>query len=201
MSKTKPPKVVQDHHIKPRTVEELENDPTVMGQLPKTYGKIRPHLTPEQEAFMEHMHKHPFKGAAEICKDLGINRKKYQGWMQSGKFPAVMRAQQKVTETSLRMTRKRVLDGFLRATEMAEKLEKPTAMISGWKEIGRMCGYYEPDKTEININVKHEQMVKELKELPREELHKLAFQEGEVVDAEWDEVIGGADEKKSPDSL
>ena len=49
------------------------------------------------------------------------------------------------------MTRQRVLDGLLEAVELARERADPTAMISAWREIGRLCGYYAPERVRIGV--------------------------------------------------
>ena len=87
------------------------------------------------------------------------------------------------------------MDGMLEAIDLARILEKPTAMISGWKEVGRMCGFYEPDRKEITLNVQGAQLEKELKSLPREELYRLMEQHGQSLDSIIEgEVVNGDNE-------
>ena len=42
------------------------------------------------------------------------------------------------------MTREIVMEGLKEAIDMARLTSEPTAMIAGWREIGKMCGYYAP---------------------------------------------------------
>lgn len=61
--------------------------------------------------------------------------------------------EKKLYEASCQMTRKKVMDGFIAAAEMAQLQADPTAMTGAWREIGKMCGYYEPKKIDVNVNV------------------------------------------------
>ncbi len=56
-------------------------------------------------------------------------------------------------EAACGMTRKKVMDGLLEGVEMAKLAGEPSSMIAGWREIGKMCGYYEPSRRTIDINV------------------------------------------------
>jgi hypothetical protein len=47
-------------------------------------------------------------------------------------------------EEQSKMTKQRVMDGLLESIEMAKLMAEPNAMVKGWSEIGKMCGYYEP---------------------------------------------------------
>ena len=92
------------------------------------------------------------------------------------KMPNVLKAyrieKQKYEEAG-QMTRKRVMDGLLEAVEMAKLLSEPATMVSGWREIGKMCGYYEPVKHELNVNVTGDVTVRQLNGMSDAQLLKL----------------------------
>ncbi len=72
------------------------------------------------------------------------------------KDPAVIKIYERekaLYEASCQMTRKKVMDGLLEAADMARLQADPTAMVGAWREIGKMCGYYEPVRKRIDINV------------------------------------------------
>ena len=56
-------------------------------------------------------------------------------------------------EAENQMTRKRVMDGFLEAIDMAKLMAEPASMISGWREIGKLCGYFAPVETRVKVDV------------------------------------------------
>lgn len=56
-------------------------------------------------------------------------------------------------EEAAQMSRKKVMDGFLEAIEMAKLMAEPANMIAGWREIGKMCGYYAPVETRVKLDV------------------------------------------------
>ena len=105
------------------------------------------------------------------------------------KDPAVLKlynAEKLKYEEASHMTRKRVMDGLLEGIAMAKLMSEPASMIAGWREVGKMCGYYEPRKSKIEINVSGNVTVKQLEGLPDHELLKLV--RGEVEDVEFEEV-------------
>lgn len=107
------------------------------------------------------------------------------------KDPAILKlyhAEKLRYEEASSMTRKRVMDGLLEGIEMAKLMAEPASMIAGWREVGKMCGYYEPRKAKIEINVSGNVTVKQLESLPDHELLKLV--RGEVEDVEFEEVEG-----------
>lgn len=95
---------------------------------------------------------------------------------------AAIREQRAKYEEAGQMTKKRVLDGFLEAIEQGKLLTDPIAQIAGWREIAKLCGYYEPQKHEIALSVQGSLVVQKIQQLSDEELLKLA--EGEVLEGE-----------------
>ena len=56
-------------------------------------------------------------------------------------------------EESVQMTRKKVMDGMLESIEMAKLMSEPASMIAGWREIGKICGYYAPVEHKVKVDV------------------------------------------------
>lgn len=86
-------------------------------------------------------------------------------------------------EAACQMTRKRVMDGLLEGIDMAKLAGEPASMISGWREIGKMCGYYEPVTRKLDITLSGNVVMDRMNRLSDAELLKL-IQEGveEVAD-------------------
>jgi hypothetical protein len=97
--------------------------------------------------------------------------------------------EKKAYEAACQMTRKKVMDGFLEAAEMAKLQADPTAMVGAWREVGKMCGYYEPAKKTIDINI-NGQVTQKIERLDDDAL--LAIIKGQVdsnvLDAVFREV-------------
>lgn len=83
------------------------------------------------------------------------------------------------------MTKKKVIDGFLEAIDMARIKGDPMSMISGWREIGKMCGFYEPSKTQIEISMNGQLLLHKLNTMSDEELLKLAEGDQTVLEGEF----------------
>lgn len=143
----------------------------------------RENLTRKQIEFLETYTISPFIPEREVCASVGVTTKQLNQWKKGKRFNTAMQKAHNQTQKAANMSRKKVMDGMLEAIDLARILEKPTAMISGWKEVGRMCGFYEPDRKEITLNVQGAQLEKELKSLPREELYRLMEQHGESLDS------------------
>lgn len=54
--------------------------------------------------------------------------------------------------TASQMTKKKVIDMHLEAYDMAKLMAEPASMVSAAREIGKICGFYEPKKVEISLN-------------------------------------------------
>jgi hypothetical protein len=89
-------------------------------------------------------------------------------------------------EESSQMTRKKVMDGLLEGIEMAKLTSEPASMINGWKTVGQMCGYFEPVKRTLDVNINGNVNIKRLESMSDNELLKLI--KGEVTDVVFKEV-------------
>lgn len=86
-----------------------------------------------------------------------------------------------------KITKDRVTQGFLDAAEMARLQADPASMTKAWIEVAKLHGLYEATKVELNINAKHEVIVKNLQSMSDEEL--LAMAEGEAPAEVYDGVF------------
>lgn len=82
------------------------------------------------------------------------------------------------------VTKKRVIDGFLESIEMAKIKADPLTMIAGWREVGKMCGFYEPTKAKIEVSVQGQVLLQRLNGLSDEELLKLSEGDPTVLEGE-----------------
>ncbi len=83
------------------------------------------------------------------------------------------------------MTKKKVIDGFLEAIDIARVKADPLTMVAGWREVGKMCGFYEPTKTKLEISVKGQVLLEKMSAMSDEELLQLTHEhegEFEVID-------------------
>lgn len=56
---------------------------------------------------------------------------------------------QKATE----LTKRDVMDMLKESYDMAKLMSEPSSMVSAAREIGKLCGYYEPKKVDVNVTV------------------------------------------------
>lgn len=110
------------------------------------------------------------------------------------KDPAILKiyhAEKEAYAQAVGMTRQRVMEGLLEAVEMAKVQADPTAMIAGWREVGKMCGYYEPVKKQIDVNIAGNVVMERLNRLSDSELLKLIEQQTtNALEGEFAEVVG-----------
>ena len=84
------------------------------------------------------------------------------------------------------MTREKVMDGMLESIEMAKLMAEPSSMIAGWREIGKICGFYAPVEHKVKVDVTGNILVDKLNSMSDAELLKIISQ-GPVA------MIGGAE--------
>lgn len=87
-------------------------------------------------------------------------------------------------EAEAQMSRNKVMTGLLEAIEAAKKASDPMAMIAGWREVAKMCGYYAPEVKRLELSVDQKRKVEDLRQMSDEELLRLEANlavEGEVL--------------------
>ena len=85
-------------------------------------------------------------------------------------------------EAAAGMTRKKVMDGLLEGVEMAKMAGEPASVIAGWREIGKMCGYYEPVRRKLDITVNGSVVMDRMNRMSDAELLRVI--QGEVLELE-----------------
>ncbi len=107
------------------------------------------------------------------------------------KDPAILkiyRAEKAEYERAAQMTRKRVMDMLQEAYDHAKMVSEPASMVAAAREIGKMCGYYEP---EVKI-VKHVQggVFDQMNAMTDEELLQVLEEgEGETILGEARRIV------------
>lgn len=109
-------------------------------------------------------------------------------WMHDPAILKIYREEKKLYEAAGAMTRQRVMDMLKEAYDMAKITSEPSTMVAAAREIGKMCGYYEPDvKININIGAK---LTEKLTTMSDEQLIKLIEEEGgDILEGESVRVV------------
>lgn len=80
------------------------------------------------------------------------------------------------------ISRMDVQKGIAEAIEMARLQADPVAMIRGWQEVNKMCGFYAPEERKITLTDGQSGSLRAMQVMPLHELIDLA--EGEIIEAE-----------------
>lgn len=149
-------------------------------------------LTKKQTEFLAFYVSCAFLPLKEICRQAGVKPSQVAQWkLKSPAFRRQLDIEYNRTQQAAGMDRKQVLQGILEAIEIAKDMRQPSSMISGWKEVGRMCGFYEPERREITLSVDKKAVMEELKSMSTSELLEYASKkeaEDNALDVEF-EVI------------
>lgn len=99
------------------------------------------------------------------------------------------------------MTRQKVIDGFSEAIAMAKQQGDPIVMVAGWREIGKMCGFYEPTKTKLEVTVNGQIALEKIQSLSDAELLALAEEGGNGLPAIEGQLVAleGSDPEADPE--
>jgi hypothetical protein len=117
-------------------------------------------------------------------------------------FQKLLDGEREAYRETNKMTCKRVIDGFLRAVELAEMKTDSIAMTAAWREIGRLCGYYAPKVVKHEISVQGEALKQRLREMSDDELLRLNRGEN-TLEGEFEIIedgnFGGSDDNIKDD--
>lgn len=124
----------------------------VTGNSVELYDPDRP-LTPKMRDFVR------FWAEGESISSAAVRAGYSDGGSMAYKLardPAILKiynAEKAAYEEAAQMTRKKVMDMLIESYEYAKIVSEPSSMVAAAREIGKMCGYYEPIKKTLNINV------------------------------------------------
>jgi len=88
------------------------------------------------------------------------------------------------------ITKERVIKGMVDAIDQAKLLGEPGTQISGWKELGKMQGLYEPQVHRVEYSADEETLRKQIREMSQDQLIELATAKDptNIIDGEFEEV-------------
>lgn len=99
------------------------------------------------------------------------------------KMPNILKLydrEKRLYEEASQMSRKKVMDMLVESFDMAKLMAEPASMVSAAREIGKMCGYYEPTRHKIDVNVTGDGILEKMNRMSDAELLKLITQGGDV---------------------
>lgn len=139
----------------------------------KTY--VAP-LTPRQRKVAELVGRGETWNKAALTAGYSQGASNVSTWKEDPRIQSIIQAERAKNEAVVNMDRKRVMEGFLEAVDMARIQADPATMIKAWTEVARMCGYYAPETKKIDISISAKRMVDRFETMSDEELLKYAEQ-------------------------
>jgi hypothetical protein len=133
-------------------------------------------LTTQQREFVKHWA--AGDSIPNAMARAGYNDQPSYGYRMA-KMPnilALYNEEKRLYEEASQMTRKRVMDMLVDAYDMAKLMSEPASMVSAAREVGRMCGYYEPTKTQVNVTVNGQVNLAQMARLSDDDLLKIIEQ-------------------------
>lgn len=147
------------------------------------------YLTEQQRIYVDQI----IKGVPPVqaARVAGYSRPDVQGHAISKgpKVQAAIKYLYKKHEKAADVSRKKVMDGLLEAIEMAKMQADAGNMISGWREIGRMCGYYAPEVKKIDINITAKRVIDKMETLSDADLMQLIDESSSIIEGEATEIL------------
>jgi hypothetical protein len=140
----------------PERVRSVRNAPETTTMAAAAAVSVDKPLTEKQRAFATARAKG--ESIPNAMALAGYNEQPSYGY-RLDKMPnvqALIRQEAELYAEASQMTRKKVIDMQLEAFEMARMMAEPATMVAAAREIGKICGLYEPQKIQIDARVTHE---------------------------------------------
>jgi phage terminase small subunit len=114
---------------------------------------------------------------------MGVSDKIARTYAEDPKVQQALQVRRTEIEKEFSISRSDVLKGIVSAIGDAKLLGDPTAQIGGWREIGRMLGYYEPERHVVQLSDKREEALKQLEDMDMATLMEMSGED--VLEAEF----------------
>ena len=164
----------------PERVRSVRNAPNTSSHAVAAAVSPDKPLTDRQKAFA--VARARGESVPNAMAEAGYNEQPSYGY-RLDKMPnvqALIRQEASKYAEASNMTRKKVIDMQLEAFEMAKIMAEPATMVASAREIGKICGLYEPQKIEVSGTVTHE--LHRLHQLDDTELIKIIMSGGNPLD-------------------
>ena len=135
-----------------------------------------PSLSPRQQAFVEHysVHGNASRAAREAGYPAASAHTTSNRLLKNEKIRAELAARRAETAKRMALDRDRVIQELRAAVEVARTKGDASAMIAGWREIGRMLGFYEPEVCRIDVNLDGDRLMQHIRAMTDAEVLRLA---------------------------
>jgi len=146
-------------------------------------------LTPRQRKVAELVGRGESWNQAALQAGYANGASNVTAWREDPRIQSIVSTERAKNESVVNMDRKKVMEGFLEAIDIARLQADPATMIKAWSEVARMCGYYAPETKKIDISISAKRMVDKFETMSDEELLKYADQN--VIDVTPSEKEAG----------
>lgn len=124
---------------------------TTMGEAAKV--SVDKPLTEQQKKFAQYVAE---GNTVPIAMNMaGYNDQPSYGYrmMKMPNIKRVIAEHQELFREASHLKRENVLDMLKDAYDMARLMSEPATMVSAAREIGKMCGFYEPQKIDVRVSM------------------------------------------------
>lgn len=113
-----------------------------------------PHLSPKQARFVTEYLVDCNGSRAAVAAGYGRagSRVAAHRLLTYANVRAEIEARQGVDARRLQIERQDVIKGLLEAVQVAKERQESAAMVSAWRELGRLMGYYAPERRQIEVS-------------------------------------------------
>lgn len=111
-------------------------------------------MTPKQALFAEQYVLDHCGAAAAVRAGYAPGAARQTAYELLGKpeVQALVAEHEVAAAKDLALSRERVVSEIKAAIAMAREQQDPAAMIAGWREIAKLCGYYAPERRRIEVS-------------------------------------------------
>ena len=128
-------------------------------------------LTPKQSQYLKlRASGHSPGRASEIAYGSRAHAKRNES---NPVIQAALKSMRQDTYERLQVTRERCVEGILEAVEMARIMAEPATMIAGYREVGKMLGFYEPERKEVAVVGEGGRLLQKVSQMSDEQLLQL----------------------------
>lgn len=152
--------------------------------MPRKKGSV---LTEKQAAYVEGVLNN--KSKAQAVKDAGYGLQTTSvNVEQSEDVKKALAEARSALSTATRMTREDVLDMFKRAYDLAELGGEPSSMVAAAREVGKMLGFYEPERIKVELSMSQARLQDKFAIMSDEQLLEIADGRARIIDGEFTRV-------------
>lgn len=115
-------------------------------------------MTPKQTLFAEQYVLDHCGAAAAVRAGYapGAARQTAYELLAKPEVQALVAEHETAAAKQLALSRERVVTEIKAAIAMAREQQNPAAMIAGWREIAKLCGFYAPERKRIEVSSGHD---------------------------------------------